>query len=332
MRYTGKIKPNDRLFLAADAGATHTRALVATHSGQILGRGTAGPSNSYSVGKALASLNLRRAILSAVRSARAHPSHIAAAAIGSASVGYDGAGATPIEREIRSIFPKSRLAVLADVRIALEGALAGRPGVVIVCGTGSIILGKVANGRQIRTGGWGPLIGNEGSAEWVGREAVRRASQAADGTGPDTLLLTMLWRHFGLRSFAQIIDVIYARTMTSGEWGKLAPLVSQAAFAGDAVARDIFRIGARAVALQAASAVRRLHLRSALVSYQGAMFRTGPLMLNPLRAALRKEVPGAQLKAPILSPLGGAFLMAIESCRIPITPQTFARYRKIFRA
>jgi N-acetylglucosamine kinase-like BadF-type ATPase len=332
MMCAGKSKPDDGLFLAADAGATHTRALVATRSGQILGRGTAGPSNSYAVGKVLASANLRRALLSALRSAQVRASDIAVATIGSASVGHDGTGAEPIQRELRSIFPKSRLVVVADARIALEGALAGGPGVVIVCGTGSIILAKAAKGKRIRIGGWGPLIGDEGSAQWVGREAVRRASYAADGTGRDTLLLKLVRRHFGLRSFAQIIDVIYSRPMTSGEWGKLAPLASRAAFAGDAVARDIFRLGAHAVALQAASAVRRLHLRSALVSFQGAMFRTGPLMLNPLRAALRKEAPGAKLKAPILSPLGGAFLMAIESCQIPVTPQTLAHYRKVFRA
>jgi N-acetylglucosamine kinase-like BadF-type ATPase len=319
------------LLLAVDSGATHTRAVVVTPEGAILGRGHAGPGNSYAVGKHLAIGNLHSAIITAVRSARARANEIAVAAIGSASVTHDGRGAEEIEDKLRLIFPKSRLLIVADARIAVEGALAGGAGVVIVCGTGSIVLAKDVKGNLIRVGGWGYLIGDEGSAQWVGREAVRRAAHAADGTGVETMLLRLVRRHFRLASFDRLIDVIYSQPLTSADWGKLSPLVSRAAHAGDRVARDILKQGASGVAAQAACAAQRLRFTPVLVSFQGSMFRIGSLFLNPVRATLKVLAPEARLVAPILSPLGGAFLMTLRDGRIPITPVGLARYRKVFR-
>lgn len=320
------------LVLVVDSGATHTRAVVATTAGMILGRGDSGPGNSYAVGTRMALANLHRAVSAALRSARARANDIAVVAVGSASVSLDGRGAPQIRSKLRSVFSESRLLVVDDARIAIEGALAGGPGVVIVCGTGSIILAKSAKGNLIRVGGWGPLIGDEGSAQWVGREAVQRSAHAADGTGRKTALLPLVCRHFGLLSLDGVIDIIYGRAVTSAEWGRLAPLVTRAASAGDIVAREILREGASHAATQAASAARRIGLASALVSFQGSMFRIGPLFLNPLRAKLKALVPDARLAAPMLSSLGGAFLMALADSGVPIAAANLTRYRKVFRA
>lgn len=320
------------LVLVVDSGATHTRAVVATTEGTVLGRGDSGPGNSYAVGTRLALANLHHAASAALRSARSRANDIAVVVVGSASVSLDGRGASQIRSELRSVFSKSRLLVVDDARIAIEGALAGGPGVVIVCGTGSIILAKSAEGNLIRVGGWGPLIGDEGSAQWVGREAVRRSAHAADGTGRKTALLPLVCRYFGLPSLDGVIDVIYGKAVTSAEWGRLAPLVTRAATAGDIVAREILREGASQVATQAASAVRRIGPASARVSFQGSMFRIGALFLSPLRARLKALVPGARLVAPMLSPLGGAFLMALADSGVPVTAANLARYRIVFRA
>jgi N-acetylglucosamine kinase-like BadF-type ATPase len=268
----------------------------------------------------------------ALRSAHIPASRIAIATIGSASVAEDGRGAATVAKELRPILSQSRLLVEADARIAVEGALGGAPGVVIVSGTGSIVLGKNRQGRVFRVGGWGYLIGDEGSAQWVGREAVRRAAHAADRTGRKTVLLAAVRRHFRLRSMDRLIDVIYAKPQTPADWGNLSPLVSQAAQAGDRVAREILEDGASHLGAQAASAANQLRTRSALVSFQGSMFRIGPLFLNPLRAALKEQAPQAKLVPPMLSPLGGAFLMTLRSVSISVTPAKLSRLREIFSA
>ncbi len=300
------------LLLLADAGATHTRAVLATCEGHVLGRGRGGPANPFAVGQKRALANLKHALNSALAPAGIHRGSVGVVTVGSAGVSYNGHGAAVIERELRKCFPGAQLQVVADARIALEGALAGEPGVVIVCGTGSIVLGKDAAGRMIRIGGWGPIMGDEGSAQWLGREALRLAAQADDGTGPATALGRAIRHRYRLADFERVVDVVYARPVTAGQLGELAPLVSRAARRGDGVARGILRRGAEALAQQAAQAVKKLGLRRARVSYQGAVFRVGGIFLRPLRAELRRCAPGARFILPQLPPLGGAFFLAMR--------------------
>jgi len=326
-----KPRSTRELMLLADAGATHTRAVVATREGRVLGRGEAGPANPFAVGPERALANLKHALNSAVASVGVRPTTFAVVVVGSAGVAYNGHGATAIKRELKKRFLGGRFQVVADARIALEGALAGKPGVVIVCGTGSIVLGKDATERMIRIGGWGPVMGDEGSAQWLGREALRRAAQAADGTGPATALRHAILRHYQLANFERVVDVVYAHPVTAAELGELAPLVTRAAQRGDAVAREIFRRSAQALAQQAAQAVKLLGLRRPRVSYQGAVFRVGDILLNPLRAELRRCAPGTRLVAPLLPPLGGAFFLAMKTQAWAPDREAIGAFRKATR-
>jgi N-acetylglucosamine kinase-like BadF-type ATPase len=322
--------PNEALplVLAVDAGATHTRAVIANADGTVSGKGLAGPGNSYAVGPIRSLENLHKATTQALRKSGVKRSQISVAVVGSASVDYDGSGAEPIALSIKRNLPAARILVKADALIALEGALAGGAGIVIVCGTGSIVLGKDSSGSVVKIGGWGPLMGDEGSAQWVGREALRRAALAADRTGPPTLLIERLLDKYRLRSFDRIIDAVYKRHMTPAELGMLAPIVSSAAQEGDEVARDIFRTGAEALASQAAQAATRLKLRAARISYQGSMFNTGPLLLNPLRTRLRRLAPQAKLMVPAFSPVAGAFLLALRAKKVDDFESVISKFQR----
>lgn len=309
------MKSNE-LILIADAGATHTRALVATTEGRVLGSGRSGSGNAFAVGSAAASSTLKKALSMALKEAHVRPSRILYTVIGTAGVTSDGRGSDLIATELKSYLKSSQIRVVGDARIALEGALEGAPGVVVVAGTGSIVLGKNTAGRLLRIGGWGPLAGDEGSAQWIGRRAIQEAAHAADGVIKPTLLFNAIRRHFGLRKFEHILDVIYVRAMTPADLGKLAPLVTQAADRGDMVAREIFKEGATSLARQVAEAARRMHLSKPLVSHQGSMF----IVKDHFRAEFEKQllflIRGARFVPPSLSPLGGAFLLALEGCRL----------------
>lgn len=305
-----KSRVTSPLLLIGDAGATHTRVLIVTAGREILGRGNAGPGNAYAVGNQLALQNLRRAVRMAIASAKVSPREIAAAVIGSASIESGSRASNLIESELRSSCPSARRKAVADSAIALEAALAGAPGVVITSGTGSVVLGKTARGKTLKIGGWGPLFGDEGSAQWIAREGLRLAAHANDKTGPPTSLTGIFTRHFQLPSFSRIIDVIYDHP-TPAQLGALAPLVTQAAISGDPIARDIFSRGGEALGVQAAAGINRLSKGQGIVSYQGSMFSTGELLLNPLNAALHRYAPQARLVAPALPSIGGAYLLAL---------------------
>ena len=326
-----KSQSTGSLLLVADAGATHTRVLVVCPEGQILGRGNAGSGNSFAVGNKMASANLDRAIHAALASARVSPSKIACAVVGSASIHSDGRGRKPIESVLHRRFPAARLSAVADCLIALEGALTGAAGVVIVSGTGSVVLGKVPGKKAVQVGGWGPLFGDEGSAQWVAREGLRLAAHANDGTGAPTSLTRIFKRHFRLRSFASIVDAIYVDS-TPARLGSLAPLVTNAAASGDAVARHIFSRAGEALAAQAIAAMKQLGIPQGIVSYQGSMFSTGKLLLNPVKAALHRCMPQATLIQPQLPPIGGAYLIALRLMGQRVEKSSIAMFLRDFHA
>ena len=77
--------------------------------------------------------------------------------------------------------------LLSDGEIALYGATGGRPGLVVIAGTGSICCGKNRHGKYFCAGGWGPIVGDEGGASWISRKALQAVAQAADGRGSKTV-------------------------------------------------------------------------------------------------------------------------------------------------
>lgn len=309
----------DGLFLVSDSGGTHTRALVATAAGKILGTGSSGGGNAFAVGKRAASENLRRTLRMAMQDAGVRASRLSSIVIGTASVTSDGKNAAPIEAELRAFLRNDYVRVVGDARIALEGALAGEPGVVTVAGTGSIVLGRNVCGTFVRVGGWGPLAGDEGSAQWLGRRALQEAANCADQVSPHSLLLDLICSHFYLQRFDDVLDIIYDHPMTSAEIGALAPLVTEAAEKGDRTAQELLRCGSSVLALQVATAARRLKMKAPLVSHQGSMFN-----VRRFRASFSKELqrllPQARFTTPRLPPIGGAFLLALGDAKIKPSP------------
>lgn len=314
--------------LVMDAGGTHTRALVVTLEGVRLGGAEAGPANSFLVPGSSEARNIRAAARAALASARVSASSVAAAVIGSASVDFDGLWGEPIESALRRELPKTRLRAVADAEIARYGALGGGPGVVIVSGTGSVILGRTARGKFEKAGGWGPLMGDEGSAQWIAQRALQAAVQAADGTAASTSLTRVVMKYFHTRSFRKIIEPVYQRGLTPSQLGGLAPMVAHAAKHGDRTARAIFQQAGYELARQAAAVVRRMKLPQAKVSYQGSVFLAGSTLLVPLRRSLRELSPQAELVRPLLPPIGGAFLIALRIAGYKCHDKEISNFRK----
>lgn len=324
-------KPDGPLFLI-DAGASHTRAVIARADGGILSRAAAGGSNLFAVGAAAADAQLTAAIRAALAGARLAAQSVAVAVIGSASVGYDGSDRRAVAAVLKRLLPRARLRILADVTLGLHAALKGEPGVVIVAGTGSIVLGRNRSGRLQNAGGWGWLLGDEGSGQWLGRHALAAAARGWDGAGPATALTGLVLRHLRVRSGSSLVTRVYRPLMSPAQFGALAPLVTRAAAAGDAVALALVREAAEALAAQTCSVIRRLRLEPAPVSYQGSVFTAGEVILAPLRRALRLEarrhgLRGVSLVPPALPPLAGAFLLALAEVGAPPSPVALAAFQ-----
>lgn len=245
-----------RLFvIGIDGGASRTRAVLAdARTGAELGRGEGGPSNIQAVGAASALKELNASVAGAFRSAGLPRAPVAAAALGLA--GVDRSEGLDVIRGWADLVQLAHEVTIANDATLLFAA--GTPegwGLAVVAGTGSIALALDRGGNDARAGGWGYLLGDEGSAFRCGLLGLRVACRAADGVGPPTALLQALLKELGTHDPREFIPAVYR-----GKWDKaaiagLAPVVLNAAAAGDPVAVEIFENEARELAKTAAGAV-----------------------------------------------------------------------------
>ncbi len=262
--YSSAAPPAPDLFLGIDGGGTHTVALLATRAapsapGDVLGRGESGPSNLQAVGSARALAALDEAVNRAFAAAGLERGPVAAACLGLAGAGRPGDQAV-----IRAWADRVRLA--ARVEVTNDAALllaAGTPegwGLAIIAGTGSIAYARTADGRTSRAGGWGYLLGDEGSAYQLVLAGLQAVARAADERGPATCLMEAFLKKLNLRAPAELVPAIYGGKWDRAALAALAPLVLDAAEAGDPAARAVAEEAAGQLAQTAAAAAHRLGL------------------------------------------------------------------------
>ncbi|MGE0545819.1 MAG: N-acetylglucosamine kinase [Kofleriaceae bacterium] len=315
-----------QLVLAIDGGGTHTRCLaVDTATSRVVGRGAGGPSNHLLVERAIVERSLATAVDEALVSAGARHGDIGCVVAGLAGVDFDGAGADDMAPLIARM-GFSRVVCVGDVIVAHHGALCGKPGVLVLAGTGSVVLGIGGDGRRVKVGGWGPVYGDEGSGHYIGRQALRAAARAQDGRGPTTVLLEAMTGALGVSGFGQSISVVYGdRPMAPRDLAALTPIAYEAAKSGDAVARQIFVDAGDDLAEAVVAAIRRLDDLGAapLVSYQGGVLDACELVRERFIEALRAAMATAVVQPPRLSPVVGAYLLGRRTMGLAIDDHPF---------
>jgi N-acetylmuramic acid 6-phosphate etherase len=251
------------LVIGIDGGGTHTVALLAraqcSGGWTLLGRGEAGPSNLQAVGAAPALEALDHAVAQAFVAAGLPRTSVAAACLGLA-----GAGRSEDQAVIAEWAALVKLAVSVEVTGDAPLLLAaGTPdgwGAALVAGTGSMAFARDQAGRTARAGGWGYLLGDEGSGYALVVAALQAVARAADGRGPATALSPRLLTRLGLVEPQQLIGAVYRGGMDRTALAALAPVVFETAEAGDDVATKIIFHEAEQLAAGVAAAVRQLDL------------------------------------------------------------------------
>lgn len=309
-----------RVVIGIDGGGSKTRCLVADLQGQTLGEGLAGPANYQVVGAQQAAAHVQAAVDQALGAAGRTLADVAAAGVGLAGVDRPDDQATM--RQALAFLAPAAVAIASDAHVALYGALNGAPGAVVIAGTGSVALGMDAAGNTIRAGGWGWILGDEGSGFDLGRRALNAALAAFDGTGPATTLVEGICAAWRLDSLRQVVRKVYqdlpqARVEIAG----LVPLILQAATAGDAVAHEILQHGGTQLGHLAATVLRRLSLPPATpprVAVTGGVLTGSTIVRQAMAAALQAELPTATLIDPHRTPAEGAVLLALRLIHEPL--------------
>jgi N-acetylglucosamine kinase-like BadF-type ATPase len=296
-----------KYFLGVDGGQSGTTAVIGDENGQVLGSGRAGPANR--VPDAAFRGVITASLAAACAQAGLDPGSLR---FTSACLGLSG-GAAGREALLRQILPADRLLVTDDAHIALAGALAGQPGIVVIAGTGSIAFGRNAQGRTARAGGWGYLFGDEGGAFWIVREALRAALAWEEGWGPPTALRPMFLDATGARNINHLMHLCYTPEFPRDRIASFAIQVNTVAGQGDPTALRIFAAAAHELAGFARAVHGQLFAPSSPVvcSYAGGVFHSR-ILLNNFRDALHTE-SSLLLTAPAYNASTGALLEAYQA-------------------
>ncbi|MCX6044025.1 MAG: hypothetical protein NT075_02850 [Chloroflexi bacterium] len=310
------------LIIGIDGGQTSTQCALATTDGQLLGVGAGGgllhfaAQGSHEVYRAA----LTEALHRAWAAAKLTPQPVAAVALGLTGV----EAGTPEAATALALLPQvvefEQVDIQGDAVSALNGAHLGRPGVIIIAGTGSVAFGIDGAGKSARVGGWGWLTGDEGSAGLIGRNAVIAVFHASDGWGPPTLLEPLLRQHFGESHTYDVKRHVYASDFGARGFASLAPLVARAAEEGDVVANQLLDQAGHDLAHTVITLVQQLNFgdQPIPVATVGGVFTHISGVRKTFMDVLQRQAPTLQVVMPALPPMLGAAIMALKLCSTPL--------------
>lgn len=292
-------------WLGVDAGGTKTHAVILNSDHEVVLEAAAGPGNPLAVGDEAALDAWRAAVSELNENALPVAAHF----------GVAGAGRVEDQLRARRLIARMgldfRVTLSDDARIAFR-ANAEYPGAILVAGTGSIAVAYDKRGMELRAGGHGYLLGDEGSAYWIGTTAVRAALRAEDGRGPATQLVDLVPRLLGVNSLDDIVSGTYSSVIDRSALASLAPEVVAL---DDEVARALTT---QAIdELVAAISAACMHLPSDAAAFTivltgGLLSDAGPI-LRPLAKRLEEAMPRARVLPGTTRPAVGAARIAMET-------------------
>jgi len=265
------------------------------------------------VGRERTKANIAEAAAKAIEAASIEREEVCAACLGMA--GLD----TEIDYEaiwdlVHEIGLPGEVYLVNDAVVALAGATAGRPGVVVNAGTGAIAFGVNEQGESKRASGWGHILGDEGSGYDIGRQGIIASLRAYDGRGPATSLGQRLCQHFGLARVEDIVTLVHRQELSPRQIASFAPIVTQAARQGDAVAASILRHAGEELALAALAVLRGLGMEGMRVEVAavGGTLEADEFVRQSFEETIKREAPRARVIAPRFEPAVGAALLALQ--------------------
>lgn len=311
-----------RVFAGVDGGGSKTVCLVAAEDGTPLGRAESGASNYHGVGVEVAVERVREALDGALGAAAGHVGDVAEGAtlrVAGVCLALAGVARPEDERAWRAALASLPVGdaparITHDAMAALVGGTGRALGVTAIAGTGSIAFGVNERGEEGCAGGWGYLLGDEGSGYAIGLAGLRAVCRAADGRAPVSALTRLMLARHGLDRPEQLVPVAY------GGWKPAdvaahAPLVLRAAAEGDAAAREIVAEAAGELALSATAVIRRLGMDQGTVEVvaSGGLWEGSDLLRAFFEQQVGRAVAGTRVIRARHEAVFGAVLLARQA-------------------
>jgi len=281
---------NDRLAVGVDAGGTSTVAAV-SRDGKLEPAVRGAPANPSSIGCERAAANIAATVREAVGGDAPAALYVGAAGAGSAAI------ASRLEAGLRAALPGiAHLVVAGDAECALRAAIPEGPGIVLIAGTGSIAYAE--NGeKRTRVGGYGYLVGDEGSAFAIGFAAVKLLARVYDGRAHADETTALVERALDCGDRDGLLAALYAAPLDVAKIAALAPSIIGFAGKGNRASTRIVQ----GAALELGDLVRSAAQQSGLaetspaIAFAGGLLRENSLLSFLLENRVTNEVPGAAI-------------------------------------
>lgn len=300
------------IVIGIDGGGSKTRALLADETGTKIVE-VEGPGSAVRPGQHEASADV---ICALVKDALASASmeHVLPKVL---CVGVAGTGVETERQALWQALQSREVAeeviVHTDAMVALDDAFGEGPGILLISGTGSIAWGRSPAGTLGRCGGWGPVIGDEGSGQWIGRRALGIVAAASDGREPETALTGAILTAAQVNEVQELIA--WASQAAPMQLATLAPAVMSVADGGDLRANSLLTMAAEELVLHVRTLARQLFVdeRSAIpVAFAGGLLSRGTPLRKRLELRLKSAVPGATVRVHPVDPARGAVRGALR--------------------
>jgi N-acetylglucosamine kinase-like BadF-type ATPase len=299
--------------LGIDVGGTKTVCLLADNDERVIASGREEGANLQGAGE----LVLEK-VLHSVMEKTLEGTGVLPSAICLGIAGVDRASDEAVVRSImRRIGYKARILIVNDALIALQAGVGDAAGIVIVSGTGSIAYGRNDSGEASRAGGWGYVLGDEGSGYWIGRLALRAVVRHADGRGRVTGLTPHLLAHFDVQRAAELIHKVYHDELSPRSIAAVAKYVQYARDEGDIVATGILHRAADELMTAATAVMTRLELveREFTFVLAGGMFHAVPWLCDQMQLLLPSLAHRCKVIRLAQEPALGAVRLAVAELK-----------------
>lgn len=315
--------------IGIDGGGTKTIAVLTDTRGNVVARQAASASNF----QVLSHEQFRNVIVTLI-DALLEKSGIQRNQVAAAFLGIAGVGRDEDKSMAKSIIEESQtvgnITVDNDAVGALAGAFAGKPGIILIAGTGSICFGRTSDGKLIRSGGWGYLLGDEGSGYYIAQQGIIAALKDLDGRGEKTALRETFEKHFQIASINEVVPIIYQKKFTRTEMAALAPLVFAAAEKEDDVAVEIVIRAATELGKMVNAVVAGMNLRSELIclALEGSIFKHKEHLVSAFENEIRKFNHRLEIVSPLFEPALGGVILALEMLGIKSDEQILSNLKR----
>ena len=244
--------------IGIDGGGTKTHLLCVDMEGIVLAEVYGGSSNLCSNSEDMVRQYLE-VLISDMKLSLNEEVGIVSICLGTAGLIADRANERLTEM-LRELLGDIVVQIVGDMETALIANIDDEAGVLVISGTGAIAYGMDLNQKTYRSGGWGHLVGDEGSAYWIAAEGLRRALKSFDGRGKMTDLYEAFKSYLNCQNHSELVSMIYRSTFNKSQMADLARVVGEVAEDGDRIAIQILQEAGIELAHLGASVIRKLRL------------------------------------------------------------------------